>query len=83
MVLYNCFINPFRNFLQCILITLILASPRATSSQASFFGLMISERKFHHGRPGTASRVAVSAAIMVAQAGKVRQGACPQSSLLD
>lgn len=38
--------------------------------------------KFHHGGPGTASRVAVCAAIMVVQAGKVGW-ACPQSSLLD
>lgn len=31
---------------------------------------MISERKFHHGGPGIANGVAVSAAIMVGQAGK-------------
>lgn len=35
-----------------------------------FFLLMISERKFHHGGPGIANGVAVSAAIMVGQAGK-------------
>lgn len=31
---------------------------------------MISERKFHHGGPGIANGVVVSAAIMVGQAGK-------------
>lgn len=33
------FINPFRNVLQCILITLILVSPRATSQTSFFFFL--------------------------------------------